>query len=218
MLKIRLKRAGGRNRPFYRVVVVDSRKARDSRALEEIGYYNPLEKPFLINVDRERVDYWKERGAQVTDSVKTLLKRENAVHVSRRAVPDFTPPPPKEIEAKAKKKVKGKVAKAAVATEEAPATTEASGAEQGGTVETKAATSKVEKTEPADAKAEKPKAEAAPAKDAGDKKPSEVKAEFAAQTETPDAKAPAADAKEKAEAKPADEKKSGKKAAKKTEE
>ena len=96
MLKIRLKRAGGKNRPFYRVVVMDSRKARDSRALEEIGYYNPLEDPMVFNVNREKVAFWTERGAQITDSVKGLLKRENNTHPTRRIVESFDPEPPEE--------------------------------------------------------------------------------------------------------------------------
>ena len=186
MLKIRLKRAGGRNRPFYRVVVVDSRKARDSRALEEIGYYNPLEKPLLINVDRERVDYWKERGAQVTDSVKTLLKRENAVHPQRRTVESFTAEAP-VVEVKPKKKTKAKTkgakvdaatGEAAVATAEAPAPVEepkaeAPKAEEPKAEEPKAEEPKAEEPKAEEPKAEKPKAEA-PAEDA---KPEEPKAE-----------------------------------------
>ncbi|MGD8361295.1 MAG: 30S ribosomal protein S16, partial [Gemmatimonadota bacterium] len=111
MLKIRLRRAGGRNHPFYRVVVVDSRKARDSRALEEIGYYNPIEKPFVINVDRERVTYWTERGAQVSPGLQGLLKRENSVHTARRVVETFEPEPVEVAPPKPKKKAKAAKAK-----------------------------------------------------------------------------------------------------------
>lgn len=89
-VKIRLKRAGGKKRPFYRVVVIDSRSARDSRSVEDLGYYNPIETPTVFNVDRERVDYWIKTGAVVSDTVSTLLKRENTAHVARRAVPGFT--------------------------------------------------------------------------------------------------------------------------------
>jgi small subunit ribosomal protein S16 len=181
VLKIRLKRAGGRNRPFYRVVVVDSRKARDSRALEEIGYYNPLEKPLLINVDRERVDYWKERGAQVTDSVKTLLKRENAVHPTRRIVEEFAPAPP-EIEVKPKKKIKGKAAKAAEVS--APADepkAEKPKAEKPKTADAKPEPAEAKDAKAAEPKADEPKAEAAPSEDAKVEEASDVKAEAAAE-------------------------------------
>ena len=114
MLKIRLKRAGARNHPFYRVVVVDSRKARDSRAVEEIGYYNPLEDPTVFNVDRERVSHWTGQGAQITDSVKSLLKRENNTHQTRRPQAAFEAAAPEEPKKKAKKE------EAAVAVAEAP--------------------------------------------------------------------------------------------------
>ena len=104
MLKIRMKRAGGKNHPFYRVVVIDSRRARDSRAVEELGYYNPLEEPMVVNVNRERVTYWVGQGAQVSDSVRTLLRRENSVHKSRRVQESFEPMLPEERPApKAKK-------------------------------------------------------------------------------------------------------------------
>jgi len=116
VLKIRLKRAGGRNHPFYRVVVIDSRKARDSRALEEIGYYNPLESPHVVNIDRERVAHWAERGAQVTDAVRGLLREENTTHPTRRMAEHFEPEaPPVKAKPKAKEEAGG------VATAEAPA-------------------------------------------------------------------------------------------------
>jgi len=97
VLTIRLRRAGGRNHPFYRVVVIDSRRARDSRALEEIGYYNPLETPSVIHVDRERVAHWTAQGAQVSDSVRSLLKRENTAHASKRVLEEFVADAPPEI-------------------------------------------------------------------------------------------------------------------------
>jgi small subunit ribosomal protein S16 len=113
VLKIRLKRAGGRNHPFYRVVVVDSRKARDSRAVEEIGYYNPVEMPLVFNVDRDRVTFWRERGAQVSPALQGLLKRENSIHTSRRVIETFEPEPVEEAPPKPKKKAKTAKAKAA---------------------------------------------------------------------------------------------------------
>ena len=111
MLKIRMRRAGGKNHPFFRVVVMDSRKARDSRSVEELGYYNPLEDPLVINVNRERVSYWVGQGAQLSDSVRTLLKNENSEHRSRRVVESFEAMSPEERPApKQTKKARAKAA------------------------------------------------------------------------------------------------------------
>jgi len=75
MVAIRLRRAGSNKRPFFRVVVTDSRAARDSRFVEILGHYNPRTKPAIVNVDKERVDYWIKKGAQPSDSVRTLIAR-----------------------------------------------------------------------------------------------------------------------------------------------
>ena len=75
MVKIRLRRMGAKKAPFYRVVVADSRKARDGRFIEEIGTYDPLTEPATINIDMERASYWISNGAQPTDTVRGLLKR-----------------------------------------------------------------------------------------------------------------------------------------------
>ena len=73
-VKIRLKRMGKIRAPFYRVVVVDSRKRRDGAVIEEIGQYHPTENPSVIKIDSERVQYWLSVGAQPSDSVKQQLK------------------------------------------------------------------------------------------------------------------------------------------------
>jgi small subunit ribosomal protein S16 len=75
MLAIRLRRAGSKKRPFFRVVVADSRAARDSSFVEILGHYNPRSKPAIVEVDKERVDYWIGKGAQPSDSVRTLMAR-----------------------------------------------------------------------------------------------------------------------------------------------
>ena len=75
MVAIRLRRAGSKKRPFFRVVVTDSRAARDSSFVEILGYYNPRSKPAVVDVKRERVDYWLKKGAQPSDSVRTLIAR-----------------------------------------------------------------------------------------------------------------------------------------------
>ncbi len=72
---IRMQRAGGRNFPFFRVVVADSRRARDGRFLEKLGHYNPLAKTAQFQVDQERVRFWIDRGALPSESVSVLLKR-----------------------------------------------------------------------------------------------------------------------------------------------
>jgi len=73
MVVIRLRRAGSKKRPFFRVVVTDSRSARDSSFVEILGHYNPRTKPALVDVNQERVDYWLKKGAQPSDSVRTLI-------------------------------------------------------------------------------------------------------------------------------------------------
>ncbi len=75
MVKIRLKRIGGKKAPFYRVVVADSRYPRDGRFIEEIGYYNPMTEPADIKIDAEKANAWIANGAQPTDTVRALLKK-----------------------------------------------------------------------------------------------------------------------------------------------
>lgn len=77
-VKIRLRRMGAKKAPFYRVVVADSRYPRDGRFIEEIGYYDPTKEPSVFKIDNDKVKEWVGKGAQPTDSVKALLKR-NAV-------------------------------------------------------------------------------------------------------------------------------------------
>lgn len=75
MLTIRLRRMGARNRAFFRFVVSDSRRAPTASAVEEVGHYDPVQEPPVLNIDRERVDYWVSKGAKLSNTVKTLLKR-----------------------------------------------------------------------------------------------------------------------------------------------
>jgi small subunit ribosomal protein S16 len=75
MLAIRLRRTGSKKRPFFRVVVTDSRVARDSSFVEVLGHYNPRTKPETLDVDRERLEYWLKAGAQPSDTVRTLVAR-----------------------------------------------------------------------------------------------------------------------------------------------
>lgn len=73
-VKIRLKRLGSKKRPFYRIVVADSRTARNGRFIEELGYYNPLTEPKEVKVDAEKANYWIGVGAKPTDTVNRLFK------------------------------------------------------------------------------------------------------------------------------------------------
>ncbi len=74
-VRIRLKRMGAKKKPFYRIVVADSRYPRDGRFIEENGYYNPTTKPTTFEVDREKVQQWIAKGARPSDTVKALLTR-----------------------------------------------------------------------------------------------------------------------------------------------
>ncbi|HEB75338.1 MAG TPA: 30S ribosomal protein S16 [Nitrospirae bacterium] len=75
MVKIRLTRMGAHKRPFYRVVVADSRARRDGPFIEIVGYYNPMKDPSEIKIDTEKAKFWLQRGAQPTDAVKRLLQK-----------------------------------------------------------------------------------------------------------------------------------------------
>ncbi len=74
MVKIRLQRKGKKNRPFYRIIVADSRRARGGKALDNIGYYNPVVKPAEIKFDKEKLEKWIGVGAQMTETVKRITK------------------------------------------------------------------------------------------------------------------------------------------------
>jgi small subunit ribosomal protein S16 len=79
MVKIRLKRMGAHKKPFYRVVVADSRTPRNGKFIEEIGTYDPLKSPSEIIIDNEAAKRWLANGAQPTDTVRALLKKSGAI-------------------------------------------------------------------------------------------------------------------------------------------
>ena len=74
-VKIRLKRMGAKKKPFYRIVVADSRSPRDGKFIEELGYFDPLKEPAEVKIDEEKTKKWLSTGAQPTDTVKALLKK-----------------------------------------------------------------------------------------------------------------------------------------------
>ena len=75
MVKIRLRRMGAKKAPFYRIVVADSRMPRDGRFIEEVGYYNPLTNPDEVKLEEDKIFEWLEKGAQPSDTVRSLLSK-----------------------------------------------------------------------------------------------------------------------------------------------
>jgi len=75
MVSIRLMRLGAKKKPFYRVIVTDSRRPRESKAKEIIGFYDPLKEPAEIKIDMERANYWLKQGAQASKTVQSLLDK-----------------------------------------------------------------------------------------------------------------------------------------------
>lgn len=79
MVTIRMRRQGAKKSPFYRLVVIDSHAARDGRAIEVVGHYDPTTQPERLDIKRERLDHWVGRGARMSDTVRTLLARHPVV-------------------------------------------------------------------------------------------------------------------------------------------
>ncbi|MGE0822456.1 MAG: 30S ribosomal protein S16 [Candidatus Binatia bacterium] len=75
MVKIRLARHGAKKKPFYRIVVADSRSPRDGRFIDLIGTYDPLQNPAVVQIKKEKLDKWLQHGAQPTDTVARLIKK-----------------------------------------------------------------------------------------------------------------------------------------------
>ena len=93
MLAIRLRRTGSKKRPYFRVVVTDSRTARDSSFVEVLGHYNPRTKPEKLDINRERLDHWIKTGARPSDTVRTLVARMPPAP----AAPAADQPPPEGL-------------------------------------------------------------------------------------------------------------------------
>lgn len=74
-VKVRMTRSGSKKRPFYRIVAINSDARRDGRPLEFIGYYNPCTNPGTLSIDAEKLNAWIEKGAEMTDTVRTLVKK-----------------------------------------------------------------------------------------------------------------------------------------------
>ena len=87
MLTIRMRRLGAKKRPFFRVVVTEARSPRDGRSLEVLGYYNPATQPETFQLNRERLEHWLTRGAQPSDTLRTLLARHPTGTADESALP-----------------------------------------------------------------------------------------------------------------------------------
>jgi len=85
MVKIRLQRGGAKKRPHYRVVALDQRRQRDGRALEFLGTYDPNAEPAAIRLDRAAIQAWLEKGAQLSDTVRSLLAKAPAQATEEKA-------------------------------------------------------------------------------------------------------------------------------------
>ena len=109
-VKIRLRRMGAHKKPFYRIVVADSRSPRDGRCIEEIGYFNPMVTPVDVKLDMEKVEKWISNGAQPTDRVKSIIneiknpkEKKEVKKISKRAAKKQAEEAKVKAEAEAKK-------------------------------------------------------------------------------------------------------------------
>ena len=163
MLKIRMSRGGAKKRPFYKIVIADSRKPRDGRFIEKVGFFNPLlpkEKKERLNLDIERIKYWLSQGAQPSDRIARFLGEANVI------------PMPKQknnpIKAKPKKKAQERLAaaeEAKKAAEEAKNAEAEKPAEQPKAEEPKVEAAPAEEAKTEAAPAEAPKTETAPSEE-----------------------------------------------------
>lgn len=131
-VKVRLTRVGSKKNPIWRVVVADGRSPRDGRSIETIGHYNPQTQPSRIEIDRERLQHWLDRGAQPSNTVKKLMRAENTGHeMPAREIPApvATPPKPKAEPAAETAPAEAEATEAPAAEAEAPADAEAAAEE-----------------------------------------------------------------------------------------
>ncbi len=120
MLKIRMSRGGAKKRPFYKIVVADSRRPRDGKFLEKVGFFNPLlpkDKKERLNLDLERIKYWLSQGAQPSERIARFLGEANIIPMPKQKNNPIKALPKKKAQEKLKKAEEAK--KAAAEAEEA---------------------------------------------------------------------------------------------------
>ena len=127
MLKIRMSRGGAKKRPFYKIVIADSRRPRDGKFIEKVGFFNPLlpkDKKERLNLDTDRIKYWLSQGAQPSDRVARFLGQENIIPMPAQKNNPIKAKPKKKAQEKLKAAEEAKktaeAAAAAPAAEEAP--------------------------------------------------------------------------------------------------
>jgi small subunit ribosomal protein S16 len=158
MLKIRMSRGGAKKRPFYKIVIADSRRPRDGKFIEKVGFFNPLlpkDKKERLNLDTDRIKYWLSQGAQPSDRVARFLGQENIIPMPAQKN--------NPIKAKPKKKAQEKLKAAEEAKKAAEAAAAAPAAESPAAEETPAVEAAPAEQAPA---AESAPAESAPAEQA----------------------------------------------------
>ena len=79
MVTMRLSRIGSKKRPYYRIVVIDKRRARNGRFLEVVGNYNPIANPAQLDINQERAQYWLSKGAEPSETVRSILRKKELV-------------------------------------------------------------------------------------------------------------------------------------------
>jgi small subunit ribosomal protein S16 len=148
---IRMKRAGAKKRPFFRVVVADSRYPRDGRFIEQLGYYNPLTDPAVFQVDAERFERWIRNGAKPSESVEVMMK----AHAPQALRPAPIPKPVPEAAAAPEKPKRARAPKPKPAAGARKARTPRKGAEKKAKARAKTKAKTKKAAAPAKAKAKK---------------------------------------------------------------
>ncbi|MDP6276844.1 MAG: 30S ribosomal protein S16 [Candidatus Marinimicrobia bacterium] len=192
--KIRLKRIGRRNRPFYRVVVMDSRNRRDGAAIEELGWFNPIEADKSYKLEEDRFLHWLKEGAQPSEAAHGLMKRSGLAHrwhLTQQGLDEKTIE--KEMkkwaltrEETLKNRAEKVTKKAEKAEEKIKAEAEAAAAAEAAVEEAAAATEEADAKEDAPAEVEDIKAEETPAEEKEEVAAEETDGEVPAEEETSD--------------------------------
>ena len=180
MLKIRMSRGGAKKRPFYKIVVADSRRPRDGKFIEKVGFFNPLlpkDKKERLNLDIDRIKYWLAQGAQPSERIARFLGQAEVIPMPAQRNNPIKAKPKKKAQEKLKAAAEAKKAAEAAPAEAAPAETPAAEAAPAEAAPAEAAPAETPAAEAAPA--ETPAAEAAPAEAA----PAETPAAEAAEEE-----------------------------------